>query len=64
MKITKMITMVDLPNFDEFTLYMNFANFLKMADPMAVIYLKTYLEWIRKNPGIHPSYHFCVFPSK
>ena len=25
---------------------------------------KSYMGWIRKNPRIHPSYHFRCFPSK
>ena len=25
---------------------------------------KSYIGWTRKNPGIHPSYNFCDFPSK
>ena len=25
---------------------------------------KSYRGWIRKNPEIHPSHHFCDFPSK
>ena len=25
---------------------------------------KSYIGWVRKNPGIHPSYHFCDFRSK
>ena len=24
----------------------------------------SYVGWIRKNPGIHPSYHFYDFPLK
>ena len=29
---------------------------------MAIFVKKSYIEWIRKNPGIHPSY--CDFSSK
>ena len=45
-----------------------FADFLKMTIAMMAINAKNskqlYIGWIRKNPEIHPTYHFCDFPQK
>ena len=57
----------ELPDFYEFTLYMNFANFVKVAIPMMADvknFKNHFIGCIRQNPESHPSYPFCDFPSK
>ena len=46
---------------------MTLAIFLNMVISSMTIFArnsKSYVGWIRENPGIHGSYHFCNFPSK
>ena len=46
-------------NFFEFTLYMIFKNFQEFSGKSQ----KSYIGWIRKNPGLHSCHHFCVSSS-
>ena len=67
MKITKKRTMVNsriftnTPKYDSHDFPEN--GHLDNGD-FCEKFQKSYIGWIRKNPRIHPTYHFSIFPSK
>ena len=51
----------EFTDFYEFTLSMNFANFLKFAFRyLRENFKKSFTGWIRKNPEIYSSYLFLI----
>ena len=67
-KITKIIARVNsriLKNSPYIWFFVNFPRKQPLSEwPFSAISRKSYIGYIRENPGIHPYYHFCDLPSK